>query len=126
MSKSEVDSFRGRSRASDDGPWKTDYAPMGSKTVIRRMAPYLPLTVEASSAIAEDEERELGLTPEMADLTGYDGDGVDEPNAKGEAAAEGGDAKSKEQAAQTPPSAAPSPEVAKGEAAGDPGAAFRS
>src|SRR5258708_22775955 len=46
MSKSEVDSFRGRSRASDDGPWKTDYTPMGSKTGIRGIAPHRPPTLE--------------------------------------------------------------------------------
>lgn len=64
MSVAEVNKFRDRSRAKDDGPWVTDYVAMGSKTVIRRMAAYMPLTTEAATAISEDEERELGLTPE--------------------------------------------------------------
>jgi len=70
MSKPEVDAYRKRSRAaqSDYSPWTTDYEAMGAKTIIRRMSPFLPLTVEAATAIAEDEEREEGRTPEMANL----------------------------------------------------------
>src|SRR6202171_4471550 len=64
MSVAELNKFRDRSKAKNDGPWVTDYVAMGGKTVIRRMAAYLPLTTEAATAIAEDEERELGLTPE--------------------------------------------------------------
>jgi recombination protein RecT len=142
MSKAEVDSFRGRSRASDDGPWKTDYAAMGAKTVIRRMAPFLPLTVEAATAIADDEERELGLGPEnVADLSSFtDAESKDEPKSatsqegQGEgaqpatnpvppatAAAEGGGATATGPAPDNTPSAAPS-DAPKTD---DPGAAFR-
>lgn len=55
LSKDDVDSYKRRSRASDNGPWVTDYSAMARKTVIRRMAPYLPLAAEAARAIASDE-----------------------------------------------------------------------
>jgi len=96
MSKTEVDSYRKRSKASGEGPWVSDYAPMGSKTVIRRMAAFLPLTNQAAEAIADDEERELGLTPEgVLDLEALGfvaGDGKENLLAKrsSTAAAEGG------------------------------------
>jgi recombination protein RecT len=89
MSVAEVNKFRDRSRAKDDGPWVTDYVAMGSKTVIRRMAAYMPLTTEAATAISEDEERELGLTPEgVLDLEalGYVLNGTAPASSKGVAA----------------------------------------
>lgn len=107
MSRADVDHYRARSKAKNDGPWVTDYEAMGSKTNVRRMAPYLPLTTEAAEAIAEDEERELGLTPEGVldlDALGFpDGKSLKAPAV----AVEGGDGKSKEQPSATPPSTAP-------------------
>lgn len=55
MSKREVDAYRARSRAKDNGPWVTDYAPMGCKTVIRRMWRWLPQSVEAKEVMQLDE-----------------------------------------------------------------------
>ena len=52
---SEVEKYRKRSAAGSKGPWQTDYAAMAKKTVIRRMAPYLPLSTEAAQAIDADE-----------------------------------------------------------------------
>jgi recombination protein RecT len=52
---SEIERYRKRSAAGNRGPWQTDYAAMAKKTVIRRMAPYLPLSTEAAQAIDADE-----------------------------------------------------------------------
>lgn len=134
MSKADVDRYRARSRAKDDGPWVSDYEPMGAKTVIRRMSAFLPLTTEAAEAIAADEERELGLAPgEVLDLSDFgvarNGDAKKAP-----AAVEGGDAKTVEatgpaegqaaEASDQPPSTAPAP-ASPTTLSSDPGAAFR-
>lgn len=55
LSKEDVDTYRQRSNAKDNGPWVTDYSAMAKKTVVRRMAPYLPLSAEAARAVASDE-----------------------------------------------------------------------
>jgi recombination protein RecT len=68
LSKQDVDGYRKRSRASDRGPWVTDYSAMARKTVIRRMAPYLPLSSEAARAVASDE----GVVARLDDLA-HDG-----------------------------------------------------
>ena len=55
MSKKEVDAVRKRSKASDTGPWKTDYEAMARKTVIRRAFPYMPVSVEVQAEVVSDE-----------------------------------------------------------------------
>lgn len=55
MTIDEVEAVRQRSKASNNGPWVTDYAAMAKKTVIRRAFPYLPASVEAQQAVAADE-----------------------------------------------------------------------
>lgn len=42
------------------GPWKTNYAEMGIKTVLRRLLKQVPLTVELAEAVAVDEASERG------------------------------------------------------------------
>lgn len=56
MTKDEVDAIRARSKASKFGPWVTDYEAMSLKTVIRRSARYLPMSVQAQEAVASDEQ----------------------------------------------------------------------
>ena len=63
MTKAEVDAIRGRSRASQRGPWVTDFEAMALKTVIRRSARYLPMSVQAQEAVASDEQ-----TPDYSGL----------------------------------------------------------
>ena len=65
LSKADVDAHRGRSRTPLTGPWATDYIPMGRKTVIRVMAPFLPLTVESAQAIAADERVHRNTVPDL-------------------------------------------------------------
>ncbi len=58
MSRADVERFRRRSptqREAPSGPWTTDFDAMACKTVIRRMWPWLPSTVEAAQAIESDE-----------------------------------------------------------------------
>lgn len=55
MSRADIDKRRERSAAKTSGPWVTDYEPMALKTVVRAMAPWLPLTIEAAEAISSDE-----------------------------------------------------------------------
>lgn len=76
---SEVERYRQRSAAKDSGPWQTDYTAMARKTVIRRMAPYLPLSAEAARAIEADEGVVSGLPVDDTDVqvTHEDGEVVD-------------------------------------------------
>lgn len=65
MSRFDVDRVRQRSRASENGPWKTDYAEMAKKTVVRRLCKMLPLAAEKSellaAAIEADNRAERGI-----------------------------------------------------------------
>jgi len=60
MTLDEVNAIRDRSRAATNGPWKTDWAEMARKTVVRRLVKYLPLTVEAMQGIAAADDLEFG------------------------------------------------------------------
>ncbi|HZU91897.1 MAG TPA: recombinase RecT [Stellaceae bacterium] len=66
MTRDEVDAIRDRSqgyqaalRAAEKakrtptGPWAEDYIEMGKKTVIRRIAKYLPMSVQKAAALAD-------------------------------------------------------------------------
>jgi recombination protein RecT len=66
MWRREVESHRQRySRASDDGPWATNFDEMALKTVLRRLCKWLPLTIEAQTAVALDERAEAGLPQDL-------------------------------------------------------------
>lgn len=56
----EVNAIRARSRSKDDGPWVTDFAEMGKKTVLRRAAKYLPRSIEFSDALVTADRSEFG------------------------------------------------------------------
>jgi len=58
----DIDAVRKRSRAKDDGPWKTDFDAMALKTVMRRLLNRgkVRLSADIATAIADDEARELG------------------------------------------------------------------
>ena len=55
MTKADIDKIRFRSKSKDKGPWITDYAEMCKKTVIRRHAKLVPLSVELDKAVMSDQ-----------------------------------------------------------------------
>ena len=59
LTRDDVEAFRERSATgkgtNPKGPWQTDFSAMARKTVVRRMAPFLPLNVEAARAVESDE-----------------------------------------------------------------------
>lgn len=72
MPKAEVDAHRAKSRAKDSGPWVNFYDAMALKTVIRKIAKYLPKSNELlSRALQLDEQADLGLAQDF-DTTGLD------------------------------------------------------
>lgn len=60
LTRSEVEKYRKRSRASSNGPWVTDYEAMALKTAIRRLYRWLPKSAEMAQAAALDEAPERG------------------------------------------------------------------
>lgn len=82
LSKAEVESVRGRSRAGGSGPWVSDWSEMAKKTAFRRLSKWLPLSPELRDAIEADDEIEpTNVTPVSdkigAGLASMITDGVD-------------------------------------------------
>lgn len=75
MSKADVDKRKARSASAKSGrsPWDTDYDAMACKTVIRAMAPFLPLEAEHFSAIAVDGASPRRIDFDLTDLA-YEAD----------------------------------------------------
>lgn len=68
MPKSEIDKRRGRSKASGNGPWVTDYEEMACKTVIRHMFKYLPISIEIMKQVEyTDETVKHEIMPDMTE-----------------------------------------------------------
>lgn len=63
MTKDEIEAIRAKSRAGNNGPWRTDWAEMAKKTVLRRLCKLLPLTVEAREALDREDEVERAAAP---------------------------------------------------------------
>lgn len=62
MTRDDIDAVRARSKASGSGPWVTDFAMMCRKTVLRRVAHYIPKSSEKFAAALEREiERDLAI-----------------------------------------------------------------
>lgn len=77
MSKKQVDAIKNRAQAKS-GPWVTDYAEMGRKTVLKRLCKTLPLSVESQRMLAADEttrtslERDIDDTASVYDIMATD------------------------------------------------------
>lgn len=86
MSRADIDAAKDRSDAgrAGKGPWITDYAAMARKTVIRRMAPYLPLSPEQANTLTHDGTVNTQLTvkpdAEPADMAWLDAESWEEPD----------------------------------------------
>lgn len=63
MPISEIEAHRKRSKASNNGPWVTDYTEMCKKTVVRAGWKWLPISVEIASAVTQDETSRKDITP---------------------------------------------------------------
>lgn len=72
LTRNEVEKYRKRSRAGSNGPWVTDWQAMALKTAVRRLATWLPLTVEATAAIALDEKAVTGPVGDLDDIIDAD------------------------------------------------------
>jgi recombination protein RecT len=86
MSRSDVEKIRKRSRASDNGPWKTDYDAMAKKTCVRQLFKLLPKSAELSRAMAADEgvrtdwsEDAIDINPEYPDAVAGEVERDEEP-----------------------------------------------
>lgn len=83
LTRAEVEKYRGRSRASNSGPWVTDFEAMALKTAIRRLYRWLPKSAEMARAEAFDEAPEIGKSqigaadPEVINI--LQSHGVDAP-----------------------------------------------
>jgi recombination protein RecT len=69
MSPSDIEKIRQRSRAKDDGPWKTDYEAMARKTCLRQLFKLLPKSPEMAQAMAQDEAVRTDLSADALDIT---------------------------------------------------------
>ncbi len=73
LTKEDIDLIKSRSKASNFGPWVTDYNEMARKTAIRRLFKYLPASVEMQKAVAFEEQLELVGTDTKSVLAESDG-----------------------------------------------------
>jgi recombination protein RecT len=74
LSKEDIEKIRTRSRASNNGPWKTDWDAMARKTAVRQLIRWLPLSSELhnlATAAALDESTRTGedVTRDLDDIT---------------------------------------------------------
>lgn len=74
MTIDQVNKIRARSKSSDKGPWVTDYEQMVRKTMIRRLANYLPLSAEYVRAASLSEMAERGQSQADALESAIEGD----------------------------------------------------
>lgn len=93
LGKDDVDRHRRRSKASDKGPWVTDYSAMAKKSCILELKPWLPLTSNVLREMAKDGTVIRGSTvddletPEYIDVEGQFA--ADDVVAEGEVVGEG-------------------------------------
>lgn len=69
MSREDVETFaRKKSKAFNNGPWKTDFDEMAKKTVLKKVLKYAPLKTEFARAVASDESVKTMKMDEPADM----------------------------------------------------------
>lgn len=70
MDRPAIDRIRARSRAANNGPWVTDFDEMAKKTVVRRIAKMLPMSVQLAAAVEADNRSEgvVAAQNELLDL----------------------------------------------------------
>lgn len=88
LSPEDIEAIRRRSKAKDDGPWKTDYDAMAKKTCVRQLFKLLPKSPELAQAEAVDGSVRTDMAADAIDA--IPGEIVDDPD---EAATEDEDAR---------------------------------
>lgn len=68
MSIESIKKVRDMSKASDKGPWVTNFPEMAKKTVVRKLCKYLPSHTDLQAAVVADEAAELGLQQNIIDV----------------------------------------------------------
>lgn len=71
LTRAQVDKYKARSASarSSTSPWKSDYPAMAMKTGVRRLQPFLPLSVEEAALIdPSEDERVYELQPSGGEL----------------------------------------------------------
>lgn len=63
LTLADVEKYRAKSRASDKGPWVSDYVAMALKTAVRRLCNLLPRAIEYREAVSREEERDRDEGP---------------------------------------------------------------
>ncbi len=76
MTVEEIMKVRDSSKAKNDGPWQTHFEEMAKKTVVRRLFKYLPVSIEALTAVGLDERADAGLSQHNEALLRNDDGGV--------------------------------------------------
>lgn len=61
LTRAQVEKFRARSMAKDNGPWVIDYEAMAKKTAVRQLCKALPRSPALARAVALDEHAELSI-----------------------------------------------------------------
>lgn len=75
LTRGQVERFRSRSMTKNNGPWVTDYEAMALKTGVRRLATWLPLSVEFHRALVADGATIVpGVTAETFDAVATESD----------------------------------------------------
>jgi recombination protein RecT len=70
LDRDDIEEIRKRSKAKDNGPWKSDYDAMAKKTCIRQLFKTLPKSTELAQAVAHDETVRTDRSPEAIDAPG--------------------------------------------------------
>ncbi len=110
MSRADIEKIRQRSRAKDDGPWKTDYDAMAKKTCVRQLFKLLPKSAELAQAIAADEgvrndwsEDAIDMQPDYPDAVAGEVERDDVDTATGEVQHQDGTAPAGQLPVEDPP-----------------------
>ncbi|MDH4052700.1 MAG: recombinase RecT [Rubrivivax sp.] len=74
LPRHKIEAIRAGSRSGRDGPWATHFDEMAQKTAARALFKWLPVSVEAMTAVGLDAQAEAGEPQDNGALLG-DGDG---------------------------------------------------